>query len=180
MSFDSKAPSLEPPNNSFWPVMREAFVGTTRDFTQGSILVGLIILAIPMILEMSMESLFAIVDTFFVAKLGAESVAVVGLTESILALIYAVGIGLSIGATATVARRMGEKDMDGAARTATHAVYLGLLVSVVMGAAGVILAPSILGLLRAEPDVIALGTPFMRIMLGSNAVIVFLFLLNGI
>ena len=160
--------------------MREAFVGTTRDFTQGSILIGLIILAIPMILEMSMESLFAIVDTFFVAKLGAESIAVVGLTESVLALIYAVGVGLSIGATATVARRVGEKDMEGAARTATHAVYVGLIVSVLMGAAGVIFAPSILGLLKAEPAVIELGTPFMRIMLGTNAVIVFLFLLNGI
>ena len=133
-----------------------------------------------MILEMSMEALFAIVDTFFVSRLGASSIAVVGLTESILALIYAVAIGLSIGATATVARRVGEKDLDGAARTATHAVYLGLLVSAVMGAAGVIFAPTLLGLLRAEPEVIALGTPFMRIMLGSNVVIVFLFLLNGI
>jgi putative MATE family efflux protein len=181
MSFDGEMPSsMAAQDNSFLTVLKESFVGTTRDFTKGAILPALIILAIPMILEMSMEALFAIVDTFFVAKLGAESVAVVGLTESILALIYAVGIGLSIGATATVARRVGEKDMDGAARTATHAVYLGLLVSVVMGTAGVIFAPSILGLLRAEPDVIALGTPFMRIMLGSNAVIVFLFLLNGI
>lgn len=160
--------------------MREAFVGTTRDFTEGSILIGLIVLSIPMILEMSMESLFAIVDTFFVAKLGAESIAVVGLTESVLALIYAVGIGLSIGATATVARRVGEKDLEGAARTATHAVYLGVIVSVLMGMAGVIFAPSIFGLLKAEPSVIELGTPFMRIMLGTSIVIVFLFLLNGI
>ncbi len=180
MSIDIETPSAETVDNSFWSVVREAFVGTTRDFTEGPIIVGLIILAIPMILEMSMESLFAIVDTFFVAKLGAEAVAVVGLTESILALIYAVGVGLSIGATATVARRVGEKDMDGAARTATHAVYLGVIVSLVMGAAGVIFAPSILGLLRAEPGVIELGIPFMRIMLGTNIVIVFLFLLNGI
>src|SRR5215212_10120258 len=133
MSFDSKVPSLEPPDNSFWPVMREAFIGTTRDFTQGSILVALIILAIPMILEMSMESLFAIVDTFFVSKLGAESIAVVGLTESILVLAYAVAIGLSIGATATVARRVGEEDLEGASRAATHVVYLGVIVAVVMG-----------------------------------------------
>ena len=180
MSLDSNAPHSERLDNSFWSVMREAFIGTTRDFTEGSILIGLIILAIPMILEMSMEALFAIVDTFFVAKLGAESIAVVGLTESVLALIYAVGVGLSIGATAMVARRVGEKDMEGAARTATHAVYLGLIVSAFMGAAGVIFAPSIFGLLNAEPSVIELGTPFMRVMLGSNAVIVFLFLLNGI
>jgi len=179
MSFDGHNPPVEV-DNSFRAVMREAFVGTTRDFTQGSILIGLIILAIPMILEMSMEALFAIVDTFFVAKLGAESIAVVGLTESVLALIYAVGVGLSIGATATVARRIGEKDADGAARTATHAVYLGIIVSLLMGAAGVALAPYIFKLLRAEPQVIEMGIPFMRIMLGTNVVIVFLFLLNGI
>lgn len=180
MSFDGNNPPVEAVDNSFLSVMREAFIGTNRDFTQGSILVGLIVLAIPMILEMSMESLFAIVDTFFVAKLGAESVAVVGLTESVLVLIYAVSIGLSIGATATVARRVGEKDMEGAARTATHAVYLGLIVAVIMGAAGVLLAPTILRWLGAEPHVIELGTPFFRIMFASNAVIVFLFLLNGI
>ena len=180
MSFDGQNAPQTAVDNSFLTVLREAFVGTSRDFTTGPILPALVILAIPMILEMSMEALFAIVDTFFVSRLGASSIAVVGLTESILALIYAVGIGLSIGATATVARRVGEKDLDGAAKTATHAVYLGLLVAVVMGAAGVIFAPTILGLLRAEPEVIALGTPFMRIMLGSNVVIVFLFLLNGI
>lgn len=167
-------------NNSFFSVLKEAFVGTSRDFTKGSILAALIILAIPMILEMSMESLFAIVDTFFVSKLGAESIAVVGLTESVLALVYAVGVGLSIGATATVARRFGERDLDGAARTATHVVYLGVIVSIVMGLAGVVFAPNIFHLLGAEPHVIEMGTPFMRIMLGTNIVIVFLFLLNGI
>ncbi len=180
MSFDGQSPPVEAENNSFSSVLREAFVGTSRDFTQGSIFAALVILAIPMILEMSMESLFAIVDTFFVAKLGAESVAVVGLTESVLALIYAVGVGLSIGATAMVARRVGEKDMEGAAVTATHAVYLGIIVSVLMGAAGVIFAPAILRVLGAEPHVIELGVPFMRIMMGTNIVIVFLFLLNGI
>ena len=173
-------PSSMAEDNSFFSVVREAFVGTNRDFTKGSIPAALIILAIPMILEMSMESLFAIVDTFFVSKLGAESIAVVGLTESVLALIYAVGVGLSIGATATVARRVGEKDLDGAARTATHVVYLGVIVSLVMAAIGVIFAPSILRVLGAEPHVVELGVPFMRIMMGTNIVIVFLFLLNGI
>ncbi|MBP6002302.1 MAG: MATE family efflux transporter [Pyrinomonadaceae bacterium] len=180
MSNNNGEPYPVTADNSFWTVLREAFVGTTRDFTQGSIFAALVILAIPMILEMSMESLFAIVDTFFVSKLGAESIAVVGLTESVLALIYAVGVGLSIGATATVARRFGERDLDGAARTATHVVYLGVLVSLVMGAAGVIFAPNILRLLGAEPHVVELGIPFMRIMLGTNIVIVFLFLLNGV
>ncbi|MFZ1700028.1 MAG: MATE family efflux transporter [Pyrinomonadaceae bacterium] len=180
MSSNSEAPSVETVDNSFWAVVREAFVGSKRDFTQGSILIGLIILAMPMILEMSMEALFAIIDTFFVAKLGAEAVAVVGLTESVLVLIYAVAIGLSIGATATVARRTGEKDMDGAARSAAHIIYLGIIVSAAMGVAGVVFAPDILRLLGAEESVITLGTPFMRIMFGSNAVIVFLFLLNAI
>ncbi|MEK7856631.1 MAG: MATE family efflux transporter [Acidobacteriota bacterium] len=180
MSLEGQNVPVEAQNNSFSSILREAFVGTSRDFTQGSILVGLIILAIPMILEMSMEALFAIVDIFFVAKLGPEPVAVVGLTESVLALVYAVGVGLSIGATATVARRVGEKDMDGAARTATHAVYLGLAVSALMGVPGVVFAAEIFQFLGAEPNVIEQGLPFMRIMFGTNAVIVFLFLLNGI
>ncbi|HMS11142.1 MAG TPA: MATE family efflux transporter, partial [Pyrinomonadaceae bacterium] len=105
MSFNVEGAEFAAEKNTFFSVLREAFVGTERDFTRGSIPVALIILAIPMILEMSMEALFAIVDTFFVAKLGAAAVAVVGLTESVLALIYAVAVGLSIGATATVARR---------------------------------------------------------------------------
>ncbi len=180
MHNSSEAPSEERADNSFRSIIREAFRGTQRDFTSGSIVAGLIILAIPMILEMSMEAIFAIVDTFFVARLGAESVAVVGLTESTLALIYAVAIGLSIGATATVARRTGEDDPDGAARSAAHIIYLGVIVSVVMGVAGVIFAPDILRLLGAEPQVIELGTLFMQIMLGTSAVIVFLFLLNAI
>lgn len=180
MSFDGQNAPQAAANNSFSSILREAFVGTNRDFTTGPILPALIILAIPMILEMSMEALFAIVDTFFVAKLGAAPVAVVGLTESVLALIYAVGVGLSIGATAMVARRVGEKDMEGAARTATHAVYLGLFVSIVMGIAGIVFAPDIFRLLGAEQEVIDIGLPFMRLMYGTCGVIVFLFLLNGI
>ena len=180
MSLNDATTPVEGADNSIFGVLREAVVGTNRDFTKGSIPAALIILAIPMILEMSMESLFAIVDTFFVSKLGAESIAVVGLTESILVLTYAVAIGLSIGATATVARRVGEQDLDGAARTATHIVYLGVIVALAMGSAGVIFAPKLFHLLGAEPHVIVLGTPFMRIMLGTNIVIVFLFLLNGI
>lgn len=180
MSLDGQNPSVSAADNSFFSVLREAFVGTTRDFTTGSIPIALIVLAIPMILEMSMEALFAIVDTFFVAKLGAEAVAVVGLTESVLALVYAVAIGLSIGATATVARRVGEKDLDGAARAATHVVYLGVAVSVIMGILGVAFAPAVLRLLGADAAVVELGTPFFRIMFGTNVVIVFLFLLNGV
>lgn len=181
MTSNEVQPSLQTEQkDTFFSVLREAFRGTERDFTKGSLIAGLAILAIPMTLEMAMEGVFAIVDTFFVARLGAEAVAVVGFTESVLALVYAVAVGLSIGATATVARRIGEKDHDGAARAAVQMIYLGLIVSVVMGLIGAVFAPDILRLLGAEPSVVELGTPFMQIMFGTSIVIVFLFLLNAI
>ena len=167
-------------NTSFWSILREAVAGSERDFTQGSIGLAIFILSVPMILEMFGESLFAIVDIFFVAKLGADAVAIVGLTESMMALIYAVAFGLAIGATATVARRVGEKDDKGAAKSAAHVLYLGVVVSVIMSSIGIIFAPNILALLGAKPHIIEQGTLFMRIMLGGNAVVVFIFLLNAI
>ncbi len=167
-------------NNSFLSILREAVGGSSRDFTSGSIGLAIFLLAVPMILEMLMESVFAIVDIYFVGHLGADSVAVVGLTESMLAIIYAVAFGLSIGATATIARRTGEKDAEGAAQNAAHAIYLGLGVSILMSVVGIIFAPTFLSLLDAEPQVIELGTTFTRTMLGGNFVIVFLFLLNAI
>src|SRR5688500_18976605 len=112
MSVNSESPSIQAVDNSFWAVVRESFRGSQRVFTEVSIFAGIVILAIVMILEMAMESLFAIVDIFFVAKLGADAVAVVGLTEAVLALVYAVAVGLSIGATATVASRIGEKEPE--------------------------------------------------------------------
>lgn len=180
MSNDIETTSEETLNNSFWSVLSEAFTGSSRDFTKGSILTAIIVLAIPMIVEMGMESVFAIVDIYFVGHLGAQSVAIVVLTESIMALIYAVAIGLSVGATATVARRFGEKDVEGAAKSAAHAIMLGVIVSLIMSVAGVIFAPQIFVLLGAEPQIVTEGTTFMRIMLGGNAVVVFLFLLNAI
>lgn len=180
MSANAAASHAETLDNSFWSVLREGFLGSTRDFTVGPIWVALVILSIPMILEMSMESLFAVVDIFFVGKLGAEAIAIVANTESILALVYAVAFGLAIGATATIARRIGEKDDDGAAKTAAHVIYLGLIVSAVISALGIVFAPYILALLGATPQVVADGTPFMQIMLGGNAVIVLIFLLNAI
>lgn len=180
MSANAAASHVETLDNSIWSVIKEGFRGSARDFTQGPIWVALVILAIPMILEMSMESIFAVVDIFFVGRLGADAVAIVGLTESIMALIYAVAFGLTIGATATVARRIGEKDDEGAAKTAAHVIYLGVIVSLIMSTIGVIFAPAILRLLGAEPHVIGEGAVFMRIMLGGNAVVVFIFLLNAI
>ena len=180
MPANSEAPSLEAVDNSFWAVVREAFAGSQRDFTRGSIGLAIFLLAVPMILEMLGESLFAIVDIFFVAKLGAGAVAIVGLTESVMALIYAVAFGLAIGATATVSRRVGEKDEAGAAKTAAHVIYLGVLISLIMSAIGIIFAPNILHALGAGDDVIVEGALFMRIMTGGNAVVLFIFLLNAI
>ena len=164
----------------YWTIFQEALRGSERDFTKGSIGAAIFLLAVPMILEMMMESIFGIVDIFFVSHLGADAVAVVGLTESMLALVFALGIGLSIGATATVARRTGENDLDGAARSAAHAIYLGVAVSCCVSAVGIAFAPQFLRVLGASPAVIEMGVPFTRIMLGGNFVIVFLFLLNAI
>ena len=166
--------------NGVWSILKEAVRGSERDFTTGSIGLAIFLLAVPMILEMVMESLFAIVDIFFVAHLGADSVAVVGITEAMMAIVYAVAFGLAIGATATVARRIGEKNIEEAARTAAHVLYLGLFVSILMSVVGVIFAPYLLAALGAEPEVIAEGTTFTRIMLGGNAVVVFIFLINAI
>ena len=167
-------------DNSIWAVIKEAVRGTSRDFTTGPIGLAIFLLAVPMIFEMLAESLFAIVDIFFVAKLGAGAVAIVGITESVMALIYAVAFGLAIGATATVSRRVGEKDMPGAAKTAAHVVYLGILISLLLSAVGVIFAPNIFVLLGGQPDIMSDGTLFMRIMVGGNAAVLFIFLLNAI
>jgi putative MATE family efflux protein len=180
MSEIAEAPLAEQWDNSFWSIIREAVRGSTRDFTKGPIGLALFLLAVPMILEMSMESLFAVVDIFFVAKLGADSVAIVGLTESVMALIYAVALGLAIGATATVARRTGEKDEAGAARSAAHVLYLGIIVSLLISGIGIVFAPQILTLLGAQPAIITEGSRFMRIMVGGNAAVLFIFLLNAI
>jgi putative MATE family efflux protein len=133
-----------------------------------------------MVLEMMMESVFAVCDVFFVSRLGAEAVATVGLTESMLTIIYSLAMGLAIGATAMVARRTGERDADGAARAAVQAIALGALVAVVLGVGGVIAAPRLLGVMGASSDVLAIGTTYARVMFGGNATILLLFLVNAI
>ena len=176
----SSAGVTQPEGDSFWGAVREALRGSRRDYTQGPIGRAILILAIPMVLEMVMESVFVVCDVFFVSKLGADAVATVGLTESMLALVYTIAMGLSIGVTATVARRTGEQDADGAARAAVQGIALGLGVAIVLGVLGVIYAPSLLGLMGASPSVIATGSGFTRVMLGGNASILLLFLINGI
>jgi putative MATE family efflux protein len=161
--------------------LRDAIRGRHHyDYTEGPIGRALALLAIPMVLETVMESVFAVVDVFFVARLGADAVATVGLTESMLSLIYSVAMGLGIGATAMVARRTGEKDADGAARAAVQAIALAMLVSLPISAVGIAFAPDLLGLLGA-PDVVRREyAGYTRVMLGGNVVILLLFMVNAI
>jgi putative MATE family efflux protein len=168
------------PTESAWAIIREALRGSRRDYTEGPIGRAVVLLAVPMVLEMVLESVFAVVDVFWVSRLGADAVATVGITESMLALIYAVAIGLSMGAAATVARRIGEKNPDGAARAAVQSIGLGIAVAVPIGIAGALFAPRLLALMGASPGVIANGSNFTRIMLGANVVILLLFLINAI
>jgi Na+-driven multidrug efflux pump len=138
-----------------------------------------VLLAIPMILEMVMESLFGIVDVFFVSRLGSNAVAAVGLTESLLTLVFGVAIGLSIATTAFVARRTGEKDPEGAAEASIQAILLGLIFSAIVGVIGLEQAPHLLHLMGGPPSVEA-NFRYTQLMLGSSAVIFLLFLINAI
>lgn len=160
--------------------IKEALNSEHQDFTTGSIRKAIFMLAIPMILEMCMESVFAVVDIFFVGKLGPNAAATVGLTESFLTIIYSVAIGLSMAATAMVARRVGEKNYDDAAKAGVQATLLCLLVSVVISICGFFFAEKILALMGAGPEVLAMGGRYARIMLTGNMVIMLLFLINGI
>ncbi len=160
--------------------MRDALRGVEHDHTAGDLNRSILLLAVPMVLEMAMESVFAVADVFFVGRLGPEAVATVGLTESVITLVYAVAIGLSMSTTAMVSRRIGEKDRDGAVRAATQALVLGLLVAVGLGIPGAIFAPEILALMQADPETIAVGSGFTRVLLATNGVILFLFLQNAV
>src|ERR1700723_4608146 len=165
---------------TFWQSVREAMRGSHQDYTVGSLNRSLLLLAIPMVLEMVLESLFAVVDVFWVSRLGADAIATVGLTESVLTLVFAVGIGLGMSTTAMVARRVGEKDPEGAAISAVQAVFLGLIASVVLGLPFFFLAPRLLALMGASPEIIATGVNYTRIALGGSGVVLLLFLNNAI
>ena len=164
----------------FWSSAREAIRGSEQDYTTGSINRAILLLAIPMVLEMVMESLFAVVDVFWVAHLGSNAVATVGLTESMLILVASVALGLSMSTTAMVARRVGEKDHEGAAVAAVQAIAIGLLVALVVGAIGVADAPALLRLMGAPADMIRVGSNYTRILLGGSATVVLLYLNNAI
>lgn len=166
---------------SGWQLFKQALAGDSNiNYTEGSVARVTILLAIPMILEMAMESVFAIVDIFFVAGLGTEAVAVVGLTEAVITLLYAIAIGLSIGATAMVARRIGEDDREGASIAACQVIWLGVFVSVTVGLIGIFFARDILQFMGADEAVIENGEMYTWIMFGGCFSIVFLFLVNAI
>ena len=166
---------------SLWSSIREALRGSHQDFTTGSLNRAILLLAIPMVLEMVLESLFAVVDVFWVAHVGANAVATVGLTESLLTLVFAIGMGLSLSTTAMVARRIGEKNPEGAAVAGVQAIFLGLTVSILIGVPSFIFAPELLHLMGASPEVVATGGWYARIALGGGSVaIVLLFLNNAI
>ena len=171
-------PNLE--QSGFWPSVREALRGSHQDYTAGSLNRAILLLAIPMVLEMVLESLFAVVDVFFVGRLGADAVATVGLTESVLMLIVAIAIGLSMSTTAMVARRIGEKDPEDASIAAVQAVILGLVISLAIGIPSFFYAPHLLRLMGATPDIVSTGSGYARIALGGCGAVVLLFLNNAI
>lgn len=173
-------PISEHVTKPWWAHVREAIRGTRHDYTEGPIGRALLLLAVPMVLETLMESLFAVMDVFFVAKLGADAVATVGFTESMLYVVYAISMGLSIGASAVVARRIGEHDADGAARSAVQGIVLGACVALTVGVIGIVMAPRFLYWLGAPAGVIASGSTYTRIMLGSSVTVMMLFLINAI
>lgn len=163
-----------------WKTFLEAIHGAPRDYTEGSISKAVILLGIPMVLEMLMESVFAVTDIFFVGKLGPQAIATIGLTESLLTIVYTISFGLSIGATALVARRVGEQDMEGASITAVQTILIGIFTSIIIAFFGVIYAADLLRLMGATEEVIQYGTRYMQVMFGGNAVILLLFLGNAI
>jgi len=164
----------------FWADVREALRGSEHDYTKGPIGRSILLLSIPMVLEMALESVFAVTDVFFVSKLGPDAVATIGLTESMLTLVYALAMGLGIGTTAVVARRIGEKDREGAALSSVQATVLGAAGALLLGSLGVAFAPRLLALMGASPGVLQIGSGYTRVMLGGEATIVLIFVINAV
>jgi putative MATE family efflux protein len=163
-----------------WKDVVLAVRGTQEDFTEGRLGRAVLLLSVPMILEMVLESVFAVVDIFFVSRLGPDAVATVGVTESMLTLVYAVAIGFAMGTTAMVARRIGEKRPREAARTAVQAIAVGVIASLPVAVAGIWFAPELLRLMGVAPDVVRTNAMFTAVLLGSNVVIMLLFIINAV
>src|SRR6202050_3044963 len=167
-------------NPSIWSSLREAVMGSHQDFTEGNINRAIVLLAVPMVLEMCMESLFGVVDVFWVAHLGADAITTVGLTETGLTLVYVIALGLSMGATALVARRIGEKDEQAAGLVAVQAILIGLIVSATTAIFGYFFAPNLLHIMGGSDSVVKLGSGYTRMILSGSATIFLLFLINAV
>jgi putative MATE family efflux protein len=170
----------QPVYKRLFSALRMSLNGEQRDYTQGNISKAIFLLAIPMILELSLESVFAVVDMFFVSKLGQHAIATVGLTESVISLVYSIAIGLSTAATAVVARRIGEKNPDGAAHAGAQSLIVAFMATAIVSVLGVLFAENILSLMGGDARVVKDGAVFTRIMFGGSLVIMLLFLINGI
>lgn len=164
----------------FYRDLREAISGSEKDFTKIPLSKAILLLSIPMVLEMIMESVFALVDIFFVSRLGAEAIATVGITESLMTIIYAISIGLSVGTTALVSRRIGEKKPEEAAVSAVQAIFTGIAVSMIFSAVGIFFSKDLLRLMGASEATIEMGYMYPAIMLGGNGVIMLLFIINAV
>lgn len=175
---DSPAASVDA--RGFWPTLGAVLAGASLDYTRGSLARAIWLLAVPMVLEMAMESTFAVVDLWFVGKLGRAAVATVGLTESMMSIVYAVGLGLAMSTTAMVARRIGEGDRAGAARAGAQAVTLVCVLGVVLGLPCALVGGDLLRLMGASPAVVAEGGGYSRLVLGTNIVVLLLFVHNAV
>jgi putative MATE family efflux protein len=178
MSLEQTAAAVPLP--PLWSSIREAVRGSHQDFTTGNLNRAILLLAIPMVMEMVLESLFAVVDVLWVGRLGADAIATVGLTEALLSLVMAISFGLSLSTTAMVARRIGEKDPSGAAVAGVQAIAIGLAVSAIIGIPCLFYGADLLRLMGASPQVVAVGSGYARIALGGSAAIMLLFLNNAI
>lgn len=170
----------QPPGHSLWQELKDAIRGSEADYTQIAIGKAIFLLAVPMILELIMESTFAVVDIYFVGTLGASAVATVGLTETYLFLLYSIGMGLSMAVTAIVARRTGEKDKENAGITAIQSIFIAVLASIPFAIAGIFFAKDLLALMGADEWTLRHGYRYAQWMLGGNVVIMLLFIINAV
>lgn len=180
MSFTSARTKSISAIRSFFRDAGDAIAGTDQDFTEGRLSRAILLLSIPSVLEMVMESIFVIADIYFVSRLGAEAVATVGITESLMTIIYAISIGLGTATTSMVSRRIGEKNPEGASNTAFQAIMTGFVISLIIGIAGAVSAQNILRLMGASEQIVENLSGYARIMLGGNVVVMMLFIINAI
>ncbi|MEQ8573391.1 MAG: MATE family efflux transporter, partial [Fulvivirga sp.] len=180
MEPQNEAFNAAPPKRSLWKALNDAIRGTDADYTQIDLKKAIFLLAVPMILELVMESTFAVVDIYFVGKLGASAVATVGLTETYLFLLYSLAMGLSMAVTAIIARRIGEKNKEDASKSAVQAIFLSILISLPFAIAGIFFSKELLTLMGADEWSINQGYGYTQWMLGGNGIIILLFVINAI